>query len=294
MNDPHPHDEHLSAHLDGDPDPVVARHLDACAACRARLDALDGVRRRLAAAPAGAPAGFADRAVAAATEAWSDERATSSAGVVTPLRATGSRATRRRVPGWALGAAAAVAALVVAVPALMREDDRPSQTASAPAQDGAAEVRVDDDAVDGGDLGSLSDPATLGQELALSVPGAGASEAAGAADSLAAGTAPSAPPVAAASPESFAAPSTTAGPAARAAVPMSGALAASDAPCRREVRSEFGQGLGDLLWTASLRWQGTDAVVLAYRLADTSGGGPDFRAFVMARDGCRLLVVQGF
>lgn len=295
MNDPHPHDEHLSAHLDGDVAPEVAGHLDTCAACRARLDALGGVRRRLAAAPAGAPAGFADRALAAAIEAWRDERDSDSAGVVTPLRAAASRAQRRRVPGWALGAAAAVAALVVAVPVLLSDDDRSTQTASAPALDeGAADVSVDDNAVDGGDLGSLSDAVTLARELELSVPGAGDTEAAGTSDTLAAGTPPSAPPVAAASPQSFAAPSTTVDPAARSAVPMSGALGSSDSPCRREVRSEFGQGLGDLLWTASLRWQGTDAVVLAYRLADTSGAGPDFRAFVLARDGCRLLVVQGF
>ncbi|MGH9151180.1 MAG: hypothetical protein ACRD03_01975, partial [Acidimicrobiales bacterium] len=66
------------------------------------------------------------------------------------------------------------------------------------------------------------------------------------------------------------------------------------AACRDEVRSQVGDRLGPLVYAATLRWQGTDAVVLAYRLADPSGPGPDHLAFVMARDDCRVLASQGF
>ncbi|MGH9178854.1 MAG: hypothetical protein ACRD0N_09915, partial [Acidimicrobiales bacterium] len=66
------------------------------------------------------------------------------------------------------------------------------------------------------------------------------------------------------------------------------------APCAAMVRSEYGQGLGALVYQANLVWRGTPAVVLAYELADPGAAGPGRRAFVMARDGCELLVAQGF
>ena len=65
-----------------------------------------------------------------------------------------------------------------------------------------------------------------------------------------------------------------------------------DPPCAQATRAEFGQGVGPLVYAASLRWQGTPAVVLAYRVAEPAAPGLDHRVFVMSRRGCRLLVTQ--
>lgn len=300
MNDAHPDDELLSASLDGDGDPTTAAHVGGCPTCRARLDALDGVRREVATPSTVAPE-VAERAMAAAVRAWQDEGG-SGGSVVTPLRAAAGdgpahrrrtpsgRPSRRQVPSWVLGAAAAVVALLVAVPVVLRDGDDDVDTASAPAAETVGNFTGDDTAIDGGDLGSLSEQGTLRDQLRSSVPGAAVTDMA--ADPLAAPASTTAVPAAPSEggPEATRRP--TAATVARSADPT--ADAPSDAPCRSEVRTKYGQGLGDLLYTADLRWQDTDAVLLAYRLADTSPPGPDHRAFVMSRAECRLLVVQGF
>ena len=296
MTDVHPDDDALSATLDGEEDPAATAHVQGCGACRARLDALDAVRRLVAADPGPAPAGLADRVVPVATRAWRDERARDT---VVPLRPPARAASGRRLPPWALGAVAAAAALLLAVPFLLRDSERSETTASAPTGTAAeAGAALDDDGVDGGHLGSLSDPGTLRQELERAVAGvAGRTGAAAEAAPMAAPSADDAGEDAAAGP-----PSPAAAPAPRAADEEDAQYTAGSRPlsagaarsCGAEVRSSYGTGLGDLVYTASLRWQDTDAVLLAYRLADTSGPGPDHRAFVMAIDGCRLLVVQGF
>ena len=312
MNQHHPDDELLSAALDGEPDPDTVAHLGACGGCLARLDALDRVRQSVAADPGPAPAAFADRALAAATAAWAGEQAAAQVPAPAPTApvpaptpgaapSTGAAPTgagargdhnvlplhrgrdRRRVPTWALGAVAALVAVLLAVPVVLDDDsDSAEQTASAPTGDATDDASsLDSGAVEGGELGSLSDPATLREQLLQAVPrplteAAPAAPSEGAADTLAAPAAR--------------VPTTTAGYTARNAA---GAETA-DTTCRAEVRAQFGQRLGALVYAAGLRWQGTDAVVLAYRLADTSAPGPDHLALVMARGDCRLLASQGF
>lgn len=313
MNQHHPDDELLSAALDGESGPGTVAHLGGCDACLARLDALDRVRRSVAADPGPTPAALADRVMAAAAAAWAGEQAAATVPVPRPEPAAGARAPtpppppraaegagaaggdhkvvplhrrsdRRAFPAWALGAVAAVVAALLAVPIVLDDDDSDTgqRTASAPAGDQAANASsLDAGVVEGGELGSLSDPATLREQLLAAVPGAVAQKASapasaeGAADTLAA-PAPEAP-------------STTAF-----AARTAGGAEATGTACRAEVRAQFGGRLGALLYTAGLRWQGTDAVVLAYRLADTSAPGPDHLALVMARDDCRLLASQGF
>ena len=264
-----------------------------------------------------APAGLADRALAAATAAWRD-RDTADGPAATappPRRAESWRpgdhrveddivplrrrppapspvrvADRQRVPRWALGAVAAVVAVLLAVPFALGGEDSGGRTASAPADDAATGAALDEGALAGGELGALADDGTLREELLAAVPGAAAAaearteQAAPTPDDAAGGARPGAP-----SPEAFAAGTTAAAPGA-----ADPGAAGGDAPCRAEIRGQLGDRLGPLLYTATLRWQGTDAVVLAYRLADTSAPGADHLAFVMARDDCRVLTSQGF
>lgn len=295
MNEPHLDDELLSASLDGEADRDAEAHLTACTSCRTRLDALDVARRAVATAPPGPRTEVVERSLAAAREAWTADR---SPATVVPLRQQ-EHASRRRPPSWALGVAAAVAALVVAVPLVTRDRgaSQNDQTASAPARDSAADLQsaAEDEAVDGGDLGEQSDQLLLGGVLGRAVTRTGgpaapfASEAEGGAETTAGKDA--APADAATTTTALTGQSTS-----RAALPPAGARTTTTGarPCADVVRSTFGSGLDALVYTALLRWQGTPAVVLAYRLDDTVGPGPDHRAFVMARDDCRLLVVQGF
>lgn len=317
MTDAHPDDESLSAALDGE-DAGAAEHVTACAACRARSDALAAASRAVARV-GHAPAGLADRAVAAALAAFTDERAgagqpsgTADGATVVPLRPavpvpgsviTSSGAGRggggRRVPAWAMGVAAALLAVLVAVPVLIRQsgDGGPAQVAQRDRGLDASTAETAAPPVEGGDLGDQSDQLALGALLAGAVGGATETKAAGAPAGDPSTTAFSAGQ--AVDPARTAAPSATgatdAGPPAS---PASDSASAPDAAaigaCEKAVATDYSKGLGALLYRATLRWQGTPAVLLAYRLADISGNGPDHRAFVMALDGCRLLVVQGF
>ena len=72
-----------------------------------------------------------------------------------------------------------------------------------------------------------------------------------------------------------------------------GALAEeSSATCAAQTRASYGQGLGALVYTAKLRWQGVPAVALAYRVAGDQTAGLDHRVFVVSRADCQLLVAQ--
>jgi hypothetical protein len=66
----------------------------------------------------------------------------------------------------------------------------------------------------------------------------------------------------------------------------------SPTACAGEARATYGKGLGPLVYAASLRWQGTPAVLLTYRVDGARAGGLDHRALVLSRAGCQLLVVQ--
>lgn len=307
MNHHHPDDELLSAALDGETGPRTVAHLGGCDACLARLDALDRVRHSVATDPGPTPAAVADRVMAAAAAAWAGEQVPATVpepATTTPVPTpppppgpTGAgearrnhkvaplhrRSDRRSVPTWALGAVAALVAALLAVPIVLDDDsDTAQRTASAPTGDAAKNASsLDAGVVEGGELGSLSDPATLREQLLRAVPGAVAEETPAAAPAEGAADTQAAP-----APEAL---STTAFGERN----IAGAGRAGTA-CRAEVRAEFGGRLGALLYAAGLRWQDTDAVVLAYRLADTSAPGPDHLALIMARDDCRLLASQGF
>lgn len=240
--------------------------------------------------------------MAAALAAYDDERARTgtspepaappgAAGdeaVVVPLHRSGrpAHARRRRPPAWALGAAAALAAVLVAVPLLDRDRDDPGQSvASAPSdtadRSAATEAGPPGSAgvLDGGDLGDQSDPAVLGRVLAEAV----SAEKAAALASPAAGASTAEAPAGSA-----------VSPPLDARAPAGDDANVATAPCEPAVQAEYGAGLGTLRYRATLRWNETPAVVLAYSLADQGGSGPTRRAFVMSLDGCRLLVVQVF
>jgi hypothetical protein len=337
MTEPHPDDESLSAALDGE-DAAAAAHVAACAACLARTDALRATSAAVAADPvAGPPPGLADRAVAAALAAFEAERVATGPTMadpsegenVVPLHRAGpavpdsfsshrppGQDARRRVPTWVLGVAAALAAVLVAVPVLTRGGDDSGDTVASRAADTGASTFAAGPLIEGGDLGERSDQLELGNLLTgvLSA-GAAPESAAQATAPDAASTPTAASPAGAEAPAGVAADGSTA---TRGAAPvpagtsepspLAGAPPATQATkdlatdpsavraCEEAVAKDYtkGLGLGPLVYRATLRWQGTPAVVLAYRLADTSGAGADHQAFVMALDGCRLLVVQGF
>ncbi|HEX2064938.1 MAG TPA: hypothetical protein VHE80_11015, partial [Acidimicrobiales bacterium] len=145
------------------------------------------------------------------------------------------------------------------------------QTAMAPRQGesfsapGSAPVR------DGGDLGEQSDARLLAEAVRAGVGGTAAAVPAG----------PAAPSAASERAGEPAADATRTG--------------AADPPCAGEARALV-PGLGPLVYTATLRWQGTPAVALAFLASPSSGPGPlPHQVMVMApQEGCRLLVVQRF
>lgn len=288
MTLPHLDDEQLSAHLDGEGHKEAADHIGSCGECEARLAGLLLVSSLVGGSVAGAPDGVREAAVQAAGSAWRvagrHGGAAGAAGgsVIVDLEG------RRRMPRWALPVAAAAAVLLVALPVVATlsggGDDR--ETAAQVQDRGSGgEADVAASAIDGGDLGDQSDPTALAQAIRGALPGA-ASEAALAA--------PAPSPSGSTSADAGEVSAVTSAP-----VPFSGRTSSQtkgppfrNRPCADTVRTNYGEGLGPLVYTALVRWQGTPAVVLAYRLADTGPPGLDYRVLVMARADCRLLVGQ--
>lgn len=66
----------------------------------------------------------------------------------------------------------------------------------------------------------------------------------------------------------------------------------SSTMCAAETRGSYGQGLGSLVYSARLRWQGVAAMALAYRVTGAQTAGLDHRVFVVSIAGCQLLVAQ--
>lgn len=255
MTTPHLDDELLSAHLDGEP-VEGADHLDDCPECRARLAAL----RRVTAAVGTAVTPPPDDRRQAAVEAALGAR-------VLPLEAR-----RRRLA--VLAAAAAVVAVLGSV-AVLRSDDGPGDGDAVPtaALDAAGSRGP---TFEGGDLGDQSDPAELALRLQAvvepqAVGGSAASDAtAGSADAESGATSQS--------------------PTAQ-VTPTEKRIISADLDCLATAARDYGTNLGPLLYRASLRWQGTPAVVLVYPVEGASGP-LDHRVLVMARGDCRLLVAQ--
>ncbi len=216
--------------------------------------------------------------------------------------------SRRRVPpGWLMGVAAALVALAVAVPVLTGGGTKTDTVATAAKDDSATmSAPAGAPAIDGGDIGEQTDQAALGvvvsgalrgasvgaaaadQASPPSLPASGVEEATGSSRSA---TAPDDPLAADPAPLAAPGPGSAAPPASSAAASDSSAVTA----CEATVAKDYAQALrlGPLVYRATLRWKGAPAVLLTYRLADTSGPGADHQTFVMATDGCRLLVVQG-
>lgn len=212
---------------------------------------------RAVAALVGAPVPTppADAAVAAALRA----------AAVTPLR------PRSRRGPFALAAAALVLVVLAALSVITRDDHhRDTMAADTGAGSAAMEGAVADE------LGDQSDPTALAERLR------GVVEAPVVADNAQAtrnsgegGASAGSAPVAA---------------------PERRALQAGDGagtPCEPTVAQEYNAGLGPLVYTASLRWEGTPAVALVYRI-EGAAGSLDHRVLVMARPDCRLLVAQTF
>lgn len=275
MNAPHLDDERLSAHLDGTPldgtDPAAADHLAGCADCRARLEAFRSVAELVGAPLPPPPAGAVDAAVAAALAA----HASPGGSPVVPL----STAVRRRRTQVGLAAAAAVVAVVLGVSSLGGGSDDAQDTA------------LSGSSATGPDLGDQSDARALADRVRTVVEGefaAGAmsptADSTEAGDAGASGGGSAAQSEAAPAPEGEAAVTSKRAVAARSSVRPSG-------PCTATARSEYGRGLADLVFEGTLRWEGTPAVVLAYRIEGATGA-LDHRVLVLARDDCRLLVAQ--
>ena len=317
MNAPHFDDESLSAALDSD-ERAVAAHLAECGDCRSRSEALAGAARAVASGTGpGLTAERADQAVGAALAAFDAERAaggrpTSAAqdvSTVVPLRRPAPAAgasiseTRRRPPAWVLGVAAALAAVLVAVPVISSlNSDNGDETAAAPVErsaSGLADAAGGASVLDGGDLGEQADQlalgslvaTALGEETAAPLPaGPTDSQAAAAAEAQRAGEAAGGPTIAAApAPADTSASTFSEGD--DAAPP--GADPDAVAACEEAAATQFGDRLGTQVYRATLRWRGTPAVVLAYKVEGATGA-LDHQAIVMALSGCEILVSQGF
>jgi len=255
MSAPHPDDERLSAALDGH-DAEALAHADGCAQCAARLAGFQAVAA-LVGAPVSAPR--ADDAVAAAL----------GSATVTSLR-PGSR----RGP-FALAAAAMLLVVLAAVSVITgRDDSRTDMAASTDAGSGSVAAG----GAAGADLGDQSDPTALADRLRGVVePPVVAGDAQVATDAPNAATG-----------------GATTESAQSLASRRSAAMApTSGGPCGLTVAQEFSAGLGPLVYTATLRWEGTPAVAVVYRI-DGATGSLDHRVLVMATSDCRLLVAQTF
>lgn len=256
MSAPHLDDDTLSAHLDGeDIDPAAGAHLDRCAECRARLGALGGAAAAIGAAVPPVATAVREAAVARALAAADD----------TP---------RSRWPVlW--GAAAAVLVALLGVSFATGRDGRDRDADTTTLAGGPA-------VVDGGDLGELDDARALADAVGPAIEPATADTAEGSGAqkySLDSGQASTGAPAAGGSTRS----ATDGGDAKTSA--------RADPYCLRTVATTYGSGLGPLVYRATVRWGGTPAIAVAYRLAEPKGA-LDHRVYVLATDDCRLLVAQ--
>ncbi|HUR18461.1 MAG TPA: zf-HC2 domain-containing protein [Acidimicrobiales bacterium] len=281
MTGRHLNDEQLSAHLDGEGDESAAEHLASCPECEGRLAGLLLVSSLVGGSVPSPPEAVMEAAVRVARSKWSSATAGDESGadiVVLP---------QRRLPRWALPLAATAAAILVAVPLVASLDNgrgNHDTVATLSDTDAAGGADAESAGIDGGDLGNQSDPTSLAQAVRGALPGA-ATEAALAAP---------APAPAEGADDGSGGPSSVPAPVSDGVAKASPAKAPrlGERPCAGIARTTYGQGLGPLVYAARVRWEGTPAVVLAYRLADAGGPGLDYRLLVMALQDCRLLVGQ--
>lgn len=280
MTTAHPDDELLSAFLDGEGEDAVA-HLSGCSQCQARMADLRAVVGLVAAVSPVAPGDRAARVAAALAAA--DARSTA----IAAPPSTGRSGAERRWSPILVAAAVVVLLGLASIPLLGGRSDDDAGSLASPAAE-REQTEMEAAAVDGGDLGDQTDALVLGGRVRSVIEPGGASLAA---------------PSAGATADMASEPSTTTaagggGPGGATASDTSKASgtagvgpAASRSPCTATVRKEYGQGLGPLVYAATLRWQGRPAVALAYVMTGASGN-LNHRIFVLASDSCDLLVVQ--
>ena len=280
MSTLHPDDELLSAALDGEEE-AAAAHARTCAVCRGRMASLQAAARAVGEPVAPVAAPVRDAAVARAIR---EVRAAAS-GPSPAHRAPRPRALRRWAP-W-VAAASAAAAAAVAIPVVMtRVSSHPLSASRALKSPSSASPPV----MDGGDLGSLSDQVVLRDTVRHQL------DAAAGAGTPAQAAAPNQSGPATGSPSGSAGGAGPSGPARSATAGAAAGAGANPSPasssqCRGPAQQYGGAGLGTLVYAAAVRWQDAPAEVLVFRVP---GGSLGYRLFVMARDGCQLLVVQSF
>jgi hypothetical protein len=272
---PHLDDETLSGLLDGDAEPAGA-HLASCAECRARQELLAQARLLVAAPTGGELDDLTRRRL-----------------LNTALAAASDRVAAPARPRWyrqpaIIGVAAAVVAIVLAVPVIDamndsgRDQDASTAAPAVVAESGAQGAGGLPSAL--GDLGEVSE-AALRQRY-----GTSATDATAMSDSAEGGSSPMYAPAPATDEAPPAAPTPTGGEAEKAAREESTAADGNSfdsrvggaEPCLNAVMAGPGQG-GSLRATATGTLRGTPVTVL---VVDTDDGT---KAFVAAREGCRIL-----
>ena len=251
---PHPSDEELSAAIDGRPDEAAVAagaHAAACPRCTYRMEAMRGVAGLLATPPP-VDEFFRERAIAAAVRQRPEQRSTRRLGVL-------------------LGAAAAVLALLVAVPVLLGGDDgKDVDTAARGAGD--ATESADAGAAALADLGEFSDGNALRAALAPRV-----------GEELI-----SAPQSDALRSDDAAAASTTTAAQAFGQTAGGSSSGAGGGVCLDTAEREYGDRVDDLLFSATLSWTGQPAVVYVFSF-QAAQGPLDKLALVFRRVDCTLL-----
>lgn len=276
----HPDDEALSAYLDGEADAAelatVRAHLDSCAACRDRINALGAVRDVLQAAartplPIPPPAAR-DAAIGAAlgsdvsidgARRGGDEPATAAEVLSPPF------GRRGRAPRWWAVASVAAALVVAGIALAVSRGANGTKTsaafkASSPARQSASGLQP---STSGSDLGQLT-ASTARDRIRQAV------AATRARDLTPAPTGPQLAPAGAASASGAGAP----------------AAGAAPVPCLGPAAQRSGVDPSALVLAATATYQGTPAEVLVFQPAGT----PTAQFEVMSRAGCGVLTFGAF
>jgi hypothetical protein len=254
----HLSDEALSAAVDDGASDEETAHLHGCPDCRARVARLRRVVAAVAEPPPVPPNAVREAAIARAV----------AAGAGTVVR--GPWWQRPRV----LAAAAAIVAVLVAVPVLVSTGDGGDddfEAVSAPLGDSGGRARL----AAGGDLGDIGDDAGLRQavQAALAGPPAAGAGGAGGATGFASDDA------------------ATGGEAAAEAAP-SETKTAAQRDCTSQASAAAADRVGALRYAATLRWKGTPGQVFVFDAPE--GQARPYLVMVMAAADCQLLVFQSF
>jgi hypothetical protein len=289
MNMPSSHldDDALSAAVDGTLDAALgeAVHLASCAACQTRRDGLAAAREALRSAPVEPVDELTRRRLLARAldEAVPAARPAGRGGKERPAGRGGKERPWYLRPAVG-GVAAALVAVLAAVPLLLnRQDSSRDLTASSTNQESATPYL--------GDLGDVSDPATVQAALAgLTAGGSGSTPAADSAAERDTALQYEAPAAKAARPPAAPTPAPVNAPAAQTSEPFAARQAGSGLDpgaaqrCATTLTAKEAKG-SRLVATATGTYQGQPAVVVA---VERSGRRT---AFVMAGD-CRVLTRQ--